>query len=108
MAWITRDVVADVTLHLREDGSPQKPPYISAGYRNSHIYFGDDEDKNIWGSFFPLVENTPLAGQTGSVRIVLGGPSEELDSELHPGACFSFFVGKRRIGTGQITAVLPD
>jgi hypothetical protein len=97
MAWVERRVVAEVSLHFREDGSPQKPPCIFAGYRNSHIRLDSLNGKECWGVFFPLTRNRPAAGETGWVRIALYGPPEELNEAAFPGATFSFSEGGCRL-----------
>ena len=57
---------------LREEGNPQRPLHILAGYRYSQRSVGDREESASGALAFywyPVAASTPRAGRTGSARI---------------------------------------
>lgn len=102
-------VAAKIALLKREDGRPQRPPYIFNGYRNSNIWFGTyDTLGPVTGlaSFRVLDRDRIGVGETGAVEMDVSGIPLLLDV-VRVGASFSLSVGGQRVAIGTITAVLP-
>jgi hypothetical protein len=106
---ITRWITAKVILLPREDGRPQQPPRIFAGYRNSNLYLerpdgGGYELPCGGAAFFPVDREQVEVGETGLVHLYAW---VEAAIELHPGRRFVFTDWGRRVVLGMITALLP-